>query len=124
MFLLFFLLVEKVPIDRILGVSPSTKSQYLRSLKWTKQVFVCFDKSKTIPLDRVNDGYCDCPDGSDEPGTNACGIGIFYCRNKGSQPKEIPKWMVGDGVCDCCDGSDEANNTHAKCPDLCGSIAK
>ena len=125
MFLFFFLLLkEKIPIDQILGVSPSTKSQYLRSLKWTKQVFQCFDKSKTIPLDRVNDGYCDCPDGSDEPGTNACGIGVFYCRNRGSFPKEIPKSLVGDGVCDCCDGSDEANNTHVKCEDVCGSIAK
>jgi hypothetical protein len=124
MFLLFFLLRERVSIDRILGVSPNTKSQYLRSLKWTKKVFVCFDKSKTISIDRVNDGYCDCPDGSDEPGTNACGTGVFYCRNRGSIPKEIPKWMVGDGVCDCCDGSDEANNTHANCEDVCGSIAK
>ena len=30
--------------------------------------FACFDGSKKIPFSAVNDDYCDCRDGTDEPG--------------------------------------------------------
>ena len=30
--------------------------------------FTCLDGSVTLPFSYVNDDYCDCPDGSDEPG--------------------------------------------------------
>lgn len=33
--------------------------------------FSCRDGSRTMPFDRVNDNYCDCIDGSDEPGAHA-----------------------------------------------------
>jgi len=33
--------------------------------------FVCFDGSATISFDNINDNYCDCADGSDEPGLSS-----------------------------------------------------
>ena len=38
--------------------------------------FTCLDKSRVIDAAQVNDDYCDCPDGSDEPGTSACVNGV------------------------------------------------
>jgi hypothetical protein len=119
-----FSIAAAFTVDQIRGVSPANAGLYRRAISVRKKTFTCFDKSKTLPMSRVNDGYCDCPDGSDEPGTNACGTGEFYCRNTGSVPLLIQKWMVNDGVCDCCDGSDEAGNPHAKCDDLCGRIRR
>lgn len=39
-----------------------------RPLYEENKPFTCLDGSRTIPFDRVNDDYCDCQDGSDEPG--------------------------------------------------------
>lgn len=100
----------------------------------------------------MNDDYCDCPDGSDEPGTSACShlsrlsplisadnataddirltpaLRGFYCKNKGHNPAYIPFQRVNDGVCDyeiCCDGSDEwAHPGGIKCEDRCKEIGK
>jgi protein kinase C substrate 80K-H len=116
------------------------------------ETFMCISNpSITVPIAQVNDDYCDCPDGSDEPGTAACSyisplsppqpsmgkpgtvnetlaLPGFYCKNKGHIPSYIPFTNVNDGVCDyelCCDGSDEYDGAGGvKCEDQCAKIGK
>ena len=90
------------------------------------KAFRCFDKSSKVVITRaqLNDDYCDCADGSDEPGTNACPDGRFYCRNRGFKGAFIPSGWVKDGVCDCCDGSDEEGQQGAgSCENTCAVSA-
>lgn len=102
------------PIDmRTRGIAPHLLEKYSQS------TFQC--DGKILSADSINDDYCDCADGTDEPGTNACSTGTFYCVNKGYRIIKMPTSRVDDGVCDCCDGSDE-NRGH-KCLDICSSVA-
>ncbi|GLI63943.1 hypothetical protein VaNZ11_007084 [Volvox africanus] len=95
------------------GVNPDLASHY----SGHGGTFTCISGiPKTIPFARVNDDYCDCSDGSDEPGTSACHNGRFYCRNLGHEPRLLASAFVDDGVCDCCDGADEAKG---KCQNTC-----
>ncbi|XP_053202115.1 transmembrane cell adhesion receptor mua-3-like isoform X1 [Panonychus citri] len=73
--------------------------------------FRCRSSGEEISYSQVNDDYCDCQDGSDEPSTDACPQFKFYCIVKTFNGlTSIPSSMVNDGICDCCDGSDEYLN--------------
>ncbi|VDN01722.1 unnamed protein product [Thelazia callipaeda] len=87
----------------------------------TGEVFACIDNSKAIPFSQVNDNYCDCQDGSDEPGTSACPNGKFHCLNRGFLAEDIPSSRVNDQICDCCDGSDEWDGA-VDCPNVCHEL--
>ncbi|XP_066529750.1 glucosidase 2 subunit beta [Hoplias malabaricus] len=107
-----------VEVPRPRGV-PLSKRQFYEENK----PFTCLDGSRTIPFDRVNDDYCDCKDGSDEPGTAACPNGSFHCTNAGFRPTFIPSSRINDGICDCCDTTDEYNS-GAKCENTCKELGR
>ncbi|KAJ8759199.1 hypothetical protein K2173_004637 [Erythroxylum novogranatense] len=85
---------------------------------FASQLIKCKDGSKSFTRDRLNDNFCDCVDGTNEPGTSACSRGKFYCRNLGSTPQFIFSSRINDRICDCCDGSDEYDR-GVNCPNTC-----
>ncbi|KIK33935.1 hypothetical protein CY34DRAFT_813259 [Suillus luteus UH-Slu-Lm8-n1] len=119
--LLALALPSLAALDKTHGVSPSLVSKYLPSTKGSHQTWTCLDGSKEIAWSAVNDDYCDCQDGSDEPGTSACPNNKFYCRNEGHIGAIIQSSRVNDGLCEqeCCDGSDEPSGV---CPNTCQEV--
>mmetsp|Transcript_43386 Transcript_43386/g.111007 ORF Transcript_43386/g.111007 Transcript_43386/m.111007 type:complete len:199 (-) Transcript_43386:277-873(-) len=80
--------------------------EYSREVHCCVGGFWCADGSRVISCDCVNDDFCDCVDGSDEPGTSACsGKEVGFTCSDGTLISTV---FVDDGVCDCCDGGDEA----------------
>lgn len=114
--------------------STSTRGVQTKNLNFYSgtQVFRCLDGSFEIPMSHVNDEYCDCADGSDEPGTPACTFDArfgmkdewrFQCSDTAFLTKEILHSHINDGICDCCDGSDEYAS-NARCPNTCAEAHK
>ncbi|XP_057417190.1 glucosidase 2 subunit beta isoform X2 [Lotus japonicus] len=106
------------PSNPFLGIAPQDDKYYKSS-----DVIKCKDGSGKFNKDHLNDDFCDCLDGTDEPGTSACPRGKFYCRNAGHSPVYLFSSRVNDGICDCCDGTDEYDG-KAKCPNTCWEAGK
>ncbi|KAE8710354.1 Glucosidase 2 subunit beta [Hibiscus syriacus] len=113
---------SSAPKDPFLGISPQDEKYY----KSSSDRISCKDGSKKFSKSQLNDDFCDCHDGTDEPGTSACPAAKFYCKNAGHIPQLLFSSRVNDGVCDCCDGSDEYDG-KVKCPNTCwedGKVAR
>ncbi|XP_072984490.1 glucosidase 2 subunit beta isoform X2 [Typha latifolia] len=109
--------IAALPPRDSLGIAPEDLSYYKSS------VIKCKDGSKKFTREQLNDEFCDCPDGTDEPGTSACPEGKFYCLNVGHVPMTIFSSRVNDGICDCCDGSDEYDS-KINCQNTCWEAGK
>ncbi|GLE11325.1 hypothetical protein PINS_up023705 [Pythium insidiosum] len=65
--------------------------------------FVCDSGSKSLPIDRLNDNYCDCDDGSDEAwhgGVLAYVCALPLCERRNTfATVTIPTSRVNDQIC-------------------------
>ncbi|KAI3404845.2 hypothetical protein KGF56_002362 [Candida oxycetoniae] len=127
------LAIQWVLVADVIGVSPENQHLYTPIVEegeggdeaGGKYWYCLNDTSIKLQFHQINDDICDCPDGSDEPGTNACPSTPFkfYCKNEGHFPGYIDQFKLNDGVCDydiCCDGSDEykIGNCENKCKEI------
>lgn len=72
-------MLKNTHVLKIKGILPNDE-KYIPNMKGN---IVCSMDSIEIDISKINDDYCDCPaDGMDEPGTNACANGRFYCSHQ------------------------------------------
>ncbi|CAF1041247.1 unnamed protein product [Brachionus calyciflorus] len=109
----------KLSIKDMRGINKEMKKLYEPN---EKGMFKCLTNNQFIDFDKLNDDYCDCLDESDEPSTNACQFGKFYCsfQDELLLNYHIPSSRVDDKICDCCDGSDE--KPESKCINICDNL--
>ena len=62
-------------VRKLRGLNPELAHRYVP----VNGRFTCLDQSGSIPWDQVNDNYCDCADGSDEPGA---GVSVVALERK------------------------------------------
>ncbi|GMI84609.1 hypothetical protein HRI_002130100 [Hibiscus trionum] len=105
---------SSLPSNSFLGIPPQDEEYF------NGEIIKCKNGSKKFTKTQLNDDFCDCPDGTDEP---ACPGGKFYCKNVGHSPSLLYSSRVNDGICDCCDGSDEYDG-KVKCPNTCIKAGK
>nr|CAB3474270.1 unnamed protein product [Digitaria exilis] len=78
----------------LFGVSPQDEAYF------ATQVIACRDGSGSFPRTHLNDGYCDCADGTDEPdccdGSDEYESGI-HCQNTCRKRKDIAEADGGGG---------------------------
>ncbi|XP_065195109.1 uncharacterized protein LOC135826426 [Sycon ciliatum] len=118
---------KKIPVahknghraPRLRGVEPSQRLRY--DLADGKQFHCLNGDGEGISASAINDEFCDCADGSDEPGTSACRNGRFFCP---VERKHIFSSRVDDGRCDCCDGSDEPQSHACRETSSCDDLEK
>lgn len=78
--------VDGSALEPVRGVAPADQAAF--------EALECAVGGKPVALarDRVNDDYCDCDDGWDEPGTAACShlaSSEFHCENGGFFPRKV-----------------------------------
>ena len=80
----------------IRGLDPALAAKYAG----TDGEFACLDGKKSVPFTQVNDDYCDCFDGSDEPGAVAPACQKGEGRDAGQDPQRPHQFAaVGCSAC-------------------------